>query len=265
MKTLLVMFALVGTAHGDARALVKPPPGWTADTAQADALRIKANDLSHFGGATHSFATTEVYMAPKPGVALFVTAVAAKVSVERDAATRVAVDELHATSQRAALAGSGIREEAWQERVDAAAKQVEATLTWRDTGAGTLTHARMIIAGDPENLVSITGECLVGDGADASLIDACKAALATLDPGLDAAKRVAIGLSPPGSRPAAPGSEPARMSDGTHTPLPPMTVRQEDHSIDRRPVYVGAGIVVLAGLFWWNRRRRARFEKESNE
>ena len=254
-----------GTAFADARPLVKPPAGWTADTAQADALRIKSNDLSHFGGATRSFATAEVYIAPKPGVALFVTAVAAKVSVERDAAARVAVDELHASSQRAALAGSGIREEGWQERVDAAAKQVEATLTWRDTGAATVTNARMLVAADPENLVSITGECLAADGADPALVAACRAALATLDPGLDPAKRVAIALAPTGSRPTAPGGEPARMSDGTHTPLPPMAVRQEDRSTDRRPVYVGAGIVLLAGLFWWNRRRRARFEKEPNE
>lgn len=261
MKTVLIWLVLAGAAY--AEPLVKPPAGWAADVPQADALRAKANDMPHFGGAK-SFATAEVYLAPKPGVALFVTAVAAKVAAERDVAARVAVDELHATSQRAALAGSGIREDAWQERVDAPNKQIEATLTWRDTGAATVTHARMLVVADPENIATITGECVAAEGADAKLVDACKAALATLYPGLAADKRVAIGLAPTGSQltPVG-GGPPATMSDGSHTPLPPITVRQEDRSTDRRPVYVGAGIVVLAGLFWWNRRRRARFEKES--
>ena len=31
---------------------------------------------------------------------------------------------------------------------------------------------------------------------------------------------------------------------------------------DLRPIYVGFGIVFLAGVFWWNRRRRERFERE---
>ena len=260
MKTILILLALAGAAF--AEPLIKPPPGWSADVPQADKLRAKANDMPHFGGAK-SFATAEVYLAPKPGVALFVTAVAAKVSAERDVAARVAVDELHATSQRAALAGSGILEDAWQERVDPKNKHVEATLTWRDTGAATVTHARMLVVADPENIATITGECVAASGADPKVIDACKAALATLYPGLAADKRVPIALAPPGSQltPVG-GGPPATMSDGSRAPLPPITVRQEDRSTDRRPVYVGAGIVLLTALFWWNRRRRARFEKE---
>jgi hypothetical protein len=30
-------------------------------------------------------------------------------------------------------------------------------------------------------------------------------------------------------------------------------------------VFIGAGIVLLAGVFWWNMRRRARFEREDQE
>jgi len=31
---------------------------------------------------------------------------------------------------------------------------------------------------------------------------------------------------------------------------------------DRRPVFIGAGIVLLAAVFWWNMKRRAREEDE---
>ena len=88
-------------------SLVQAPAGWHADVAQATALADKANAVSHYG-AEKSLAASEVYLPDAPGVALFVTAIAAKVSTDREVAARMAVDELHATTQRAALAGSGI-------------------------------------------------------------------------------------------------------------------------------------------------------------
>ena len=131
--------SLAGVAHGQPQTtLVKPPAGWRSDTAQASALSDKANTLAHFGGVK-AMATAEVFLAPQPGVALLVTLVVGKVDEHREAAARVAVDELHATSQRATLAGSGggIVEDRWQERVDPDTKQIEAQLAWRDAGAGT--------------------------------------------------------------------------------------------------------------------------------
>jgi hypothetical protein len=44
--------------------------------------------------------------------------------------------------------------------------------------------------------------------------------------------------------------------------MPPMTIAPDARSSDRRTGYVGAGVVVLAAMFWWNRRRRDRFERE---
>lgn len=237
-------------------SLVQPPPGWHADTAQATQLSDKANAVSHYG-AERSLAAAEVYLPDAPGVALFVTAIAAKVSTNREVAARMAVDELHATTQRAALAGSGtgIVEDSWQEHVDAAGKQVEATLEWRDTSSNTVTKARLLVVADGENLIALTGECVAADEAK---LEPCAAALATLDPGIALDKRVALSLAPAGTQaPPRSMSTPSTMSDGSRTPMPPITLPSTQTTrTDRRPVYVGAGLVVLAAAFWWNQRRK---------
>ena len=269
VKRALVFASLLvaGTAWADA-PLIVPPAGWHRDAAQATAAATKANGVSHFGGAT-SMATADVQVPEKPGVVMFVTAVAAKIETNRELAARVEVDELHATSQRAQLAGSGISEDQWAEAADPAAKQITAELSWRDAGAHTQTSARMIIVGDAANLVALTGECVAADDAAPADLAACKASLATLNPGIPADKRVALTLAPAGSRPAPKDNGPSTMNaigDGTHTPLPPMTVTpREKPAPDRRPVYVGLGIVLLAAVFYWNSRRRAKFEKDSDE
>jgi hypothetical protein len=234
-------------------SLVQPPAGWHADVPQATQLADKANAVSHFG-AEKSLAASEVYLPDAPGVALFVTAIAAKVSTDREVAARMAVDELHATTQRAALAGSGIVEDGWQEKVDAAGKQIEATLQWRDTTANTVTHARLVVAADGENLIAVTGECVA---TDAEQMKKCEGALATLDPGITLDKRVALSLAPAGTQRPLP-DKPSTMSDASHTPLPPMTLPTETRKTDRRPVYVGAGLVLLAAAFWWNQRRKRK-------
>src|SRR5690606_11595056 len=128
--------------------------------------------------------------------------------------------------------------------------------------------ARIVIAADAQNLIAVTGECFASDDANPKLVADCMDALATLDPGIAPAQRVALALAPTGARPqgaAGPGAEAPRMSDGSHTPLPPITVPQEAPTSDRRPVYVGIGLVVLAAAFWWNRKRRARHEDRSDE
>ena len=65
-----------------------------------------------------------------------------------------------------------------------------------------------------------------------------------------------------------PGSElprlPSRLSDGSQIKLPPIVVQVEPQrrTGDQRTAYVGAGLVVFALVFWWNRRRRDRFDRE---
>ena len=143
-------------------------------------------------------------MAPTPGRrAVGDPRRATTTKTEREAAARTAVDELHAASQRAALAGSGIVEEGWQEKVDTAGKQIEATLAWRDTTAKTSSTARLLIVADDAHVTSVTGECFAADDADAKQVAACKRALATLDPGIDAAEAGRARARPDGN-PAVP-------------------------------------------------------------
>jgi hypothetical protein len=265
---VVALVAFAGVARADT---IKPPAGWKLDTAQSEQVSKQLSGIGHFGleRSAHPIrANADVYAPAQPGVVLSVVLVAATTNAELPAAARAAVDELHATSQRAALAGSGIVEEGWQEKIDTAAKQIEATLAWRDTNAKTSSTARLLVVADGAHITSLTGECFASDDADPTLVAACKAALATLDPGIDPATRVGLTLAPTGSRPTPPAGAsraPARMDDGTRTPLPPMTVPQEGRATDRRPVYVGIGLVVLAVVFWWNRHRRARRQEESNE
>lgn len=51
------------------------------------------------------------------------------------------------------------------------------------------------------------------------------------------------------------------LSEGRHIPLPPVVIPVTPARPDRRPVWVGAGIVVIAAILWWNRKRRAELEK----
>ena len=269
MRALLGVVLALGAsvAHADT---IKPPAGFTLDKQQSEALTAKLNQLGHFGMpmSTNAIANVDVFTSPAPGVVLTVTLVGAALTEQRDAAARATVDELHATSQRAAMIGTGIVEQGWQERVDAAGKQIEATLSWADTKERTTSTSRLLIVADAQQMIALTGECYAADDAVAKQIADCKAALATLDPGIAAAKRVDVALAPTGARPTPPeppggsANEPAKMTDATRTPLPPMTMPQEHRTTDRRPVYVGIALVVLAAVFWWNRHRRARREDD---
>jgi len=290
-QRIAVLALASGVAAGVARADEQPPPktiaapkGWTIDEEQSKTLGAKLRGVPQFGLAAQPYVNVDAYVPAKPGVVLTVSLIAVECTAQCDAAARTAVDELRGTSTRAALAGSGIVEDGSQEKVDSAAKQVEATLAWRDTAAKTNSQARLLVASDGKNLLALTGECFAADDADKQLVADCKAALATLDVGLPDRLRVALALAPPGTRPAPPtgsagtagtagpagpmgtggsGAGTARMGGGSRAPLPPITVPlQQARAVDRRPVYVGLGLVVLAAVFWWNRRRRARHEEK---
>jgi len=263
----------------DPTRLVTEPAGWRADPEQASALAQRFAATGHLGGLP-SVTAAEAYVAPRPGVALFATRATATLSDEPTQAARaarVALDELRASAVRTSLSGGTAQDSAWKERVDPDARQVTATLTWNDITSHTLETARVVVASDGKRIVAVTGECLSGDAADPALVAACQAALATLDPGVAAASRVALALAPdvalavPGEPPPSTGgtpsspdprNEPARLDDGSKFTLPPMTIPVDRPATDRRPVYVGAGVVLLALGLWWNRRQRARFEEE---
>ena len=178
-------------------SLVHPPAGWHAGRrASARRLADKANAVSHYG-AEKSLAASEVYLPDAPGVALFVTAIAAKVSTE--SRSRGAHGRRRATCDDATCGARRYRHRRrWLARARRRGGQaIEATLQWRDTTANTVTHARLIVAADGENLIAVTGECVA---ADAEQMKKCEAALATLDPGITLDKRVALALAPAGQQ-----------------------------------------------------------------
>lgn len=260
MKSLVILIALAGVASAD---VLTPPPGWTGSESME--LAKRTGEIGHF--AAHAQATigaAEIKPATDLGVTLFATRVAMKVAND-PAAVRAEVDTFHGASQRAQLTGSVIQEQGWQEKADD--NQVEASLAFHDATNHITSTSRMLIVATADQLIQVTGECLARDDADPAALAACKAALATLNPGAE--PRVKIALAPAGT--AAPErDEPFHsgptLSEGPRTPLPPMVIRPDTQpDVDRRPVFIGAGIVLLAIVFWWNMKRRAQLEAEDEE
>jgi hypothetical protein len=277
MRVLAIACATVCALVGPVAAeptYVQPPAGWTRKDEQARSLAAKVNAVKHFGGAK-SLATSLVYTAPVGYVAfLYITAVAGEVTEHREAAARVEVDSFLAAPARANMLAEDNPTTMIDETssaVDPAAKAIEATLEWHDSSFGLVTEARLIVVADATHLYAVSAECSHGE-LPGEHTDACLAALATLDPGVPLAARVPISLAPPGTEPPPPPapahgtSAPPTMSDGPRAPLPPLVVPgATKRTTDRRPVYLGLGIVVLAALFWWNQRRRDRLEKEESD
>lgn len=260
MRPLAIVMLLGGVAA--AGTVVTPPAGWTA--ADAPDLARSAGELAHF--AAHAPATigaAKLSPATDVGVTLFATKVTLKISND-PAAIRAEVDTFHGAAQRAQLSGSTVVEQGWQEKTDDTAKQVEATLGFHDTTNKITSTSRLVIVATADQLIAVTGECLARDDADAVALTACKAALATLDPGVP--DRQPVALAPSGT-PAPVRDEPFHsgpvISEGPRQPLPPMVIQPDvQPNVDRRPVFIGMGIVLLAGVFWWNMKRRARLEDE---
>jgi hypothetical protein len=241
----------IGVAHA---APITPPPGWTLDpslAAQPTATR--------FGGAATKV-SVYAYRAPAPGAVLYVNRAEAEVpQAERD---RIATLELE--EPRAALRRQGANAKAEQDaqRFDPTKKQLEAAVTWRDATASVIDSSRTVVAGDATKLVAVTGQCVLAGDAPAEVVKACEAALATLDAELPAETRVplAIVATVVAEPPTMPS--PATIDDGGKMTLPPIRVDPPAPTPDRRPVYLGMGLVVLAAIFWWNRKRREKFEQE---
>jgi hypothetical protein len=245
MRAIALVAALTAASHA---GIVRPPQGWTGG-ADAELVQQTGGE-GHFGGV-HGIVEAETWKAPR-GVVLYATRIAATTS-SRDAAAKLEIDTLHRTN-----------ESAWHEGV--VAKAVEVTQSWKDSGVR--GEVRFVLTGSGDAvIVAVKGECLAGDDAAIADVEACKAALATLDPAIDVNNRVEIkpADTPSTSTNPNPGTGTGTgltMSDGSHVPLPPIVVKQADPPADKRPVYVGLGVVLLATVFWWNRRRRERFERE---
>jgi hypothetical protein len=277
-----LVLAAGGAALAEPGRLVTAPAGWRPDPEQEAELAQRLAAVVHFGGLA---ATTEaeVHVPPRSRVALCATRATAALPDAAAAAraARAALDELRATPQRALLTGAAAEEMYWQEKIEPDARQVTAILHWRETVTHTVGNARIVIASDGRRIAAVTGECLAGPGGELAASSACMNQLASLDPGIAPTDRVALAPAPPeaASAPAtaaaptaaeppttmapAPDSQqpPPRLDDGTRIRMPPMVIPQDRRAPDRLPAYFGAGLIVLAALFWWNRRQRDRFER----
>ncbi len=248
MKALAILLAIAAMSRADG---IVAPTGWNAS-------HTPAAQVPHFGGATATVDETR-YTPAAGGVTLVVTRVTAVVPSDVPAALRSEVDAFEGAARRASLSGSAVEEQGKQERIDAAGKLVEATLAFRD--GGLVTSSRLVIAVSATQLVAVTGDCISQEAADAT---PCQHALATLDPGIAPADRVAPVLGTEAAAPPPAQHELSTMSESHRDPLPPLEVPPTSSEADRRPMFVGAGIVLLAGLFWWNMRRRARLANEED-
>jgi len=226
--------------------------------------------LPHFGGAPTKAISVTQYLSPARGAALIVTRVEVELASQRDVAIRGQLEWFHdkerVTPEHA---------KPWQEVRSPDGKLIEATLEYADPKSGVRGASRHLVVGTADRLVALSGECIedIDPKLGTQRLDACKAALATLDPAVDPAQRVALEVAPVGTAPPPPPPSPtspslpaATLSEGPRTPLPPIVVPQDAQPpVDRRPVFVGAGIVLLAAAFWWNMRRRARLESDDRE
>lgn len=275
MKAAVIAAVLLGAGAAQAAPgnIVDAPAGWRADPEQASALAQRLVAAPH---ALPTQSAVEAYA--HDGVALIATRMTITLPSEgREAAQagaiRAALDELRGEPKRATLAGGHAAERSWDESVDAANKQVVAMLLWADDASKALVSASGRIASDGAKLAIATAECIATEASNQATVMACHRAIASLDPGIALAQRVALAVpaasAPPPPAAPAPSSNasmaaPPSLSDGTHIVLPPQHVPLPPPEPDRRPVYVGFGVVMLAAMFWWNRRRRDRFEREDD-
>jgi len=307
MKRLLGLLLFTATAHA---APITPPAGWTLDATLA-----APSAATRFAGATTKVAVF-AYRAPAPGAVLYVNRAEAEVpAAERDRLATIELEEprnalrrqgvnakadqdsqrfdaakkqleaivtwrdatigvIELEEPRNALRRQGVNAKADQDsqRFDAAKKQLEASVTWRDATIGVIDSSRIVVAGDATKLVAVTAQCVLAADAPADTVKACDGALATLDTELPAEGRVALSIaaSPEARAVTITATEieapPKRahdvLDDGGKTALPPIVVSQPTTEPDRRPVYLGLGLVVLAAIFWWNRKRREKFEDD---
>ncbi len=284
-----VLMALVaGASASPGRA---PPEGWARDVEMSE--RASAATEAHYRAAARR-ARVEVdgYRAPGgAAVSLFITRVhedlAAELPPGPEGVAMIERCSAIASEILGQIAATPAREQGQiaqaSQRWVPAAKVLEGSIRWTSKDGALRIAARTVVAASGARIDSVTGECMLGADAPDGLDQACTAALDRLAVDLPAALRIPLAVQA-----GAPGTTSDRASEleilpdaDLIQPPPPagatdttgarltsgpggvlMTMAPAPRAMDRRPVYFGLGVVVLAGVFWWNRQRRDRFEAD---
>lgn len=273
MKHSLVLLALLAPALAHAEQAevpepvgrLTPPPGWRVDEGRSRGLERATAAEEHFGGVPVHVSAQHLF-GPSPGGLLLVTEIATA-TMPADPAGAAAT-ELHGVKSGAEALGDGVKITDWKITGDAAARVTEAKLTWSDDSLGTTTVARTLVFAARGHLVRIEAACIIA--ADAGALRApCEAALATLEPLAPVAERAELVIPaapPPALAPAdvppmprgelTKGGPSMGERDGAMPVVIKVTPPPSGAKKDRRPLYVGAGLLVIAAVYFWNRKKK---------
>ncbi len=266
MRLALLFLALGGVAHAET---FQAPAGWVADSTTAVSLSKRLGDMPHFGGL-RTVVVTEVFQTT--GASLYVTKMSASIAgldeAARNKAASAQLDEVMVLAPTRMI-GKAITE-ASDARDNASPHALEGTHRWHDADTKITSNSRIVIAADAQQLVAVIGECLLAADVSKEVDSTCAASLATLDPYLAPASRVDLSIvkaasSAHGPAPApASGSSsgPSLVDSGERPSLAPMEIPQEQREPDRRPIYVGLGLIVLAVIMYFNRKNRQKLERD---
>lgn len=279
----LVLAVLVGQASAGPAA----PAGWTRDEATSERASA-ATEATYRADARRARVEVDSYRAPAGPATYFVTRVAEDLAAElptgAEGAALIERCSAIASETLAQIVATPARE---QGRVEQSTqrwvpdrKVLEGAIRWTAKDGTLRVAARTVVAATGARVTAITGECFLGADAPAALEQACTAALDRLDVDLAMEQRIPLALQAggptdtPSGAPSdleilpdsAPAPGTATETTGSRLTAGPggvlMTMAPAPRPVDRRPVYFGLGVVVLAGVFWWNRQRRDRFEAD---
>lgn len=274
-RAVLASIFLLGLA-ADARAdIAVAPRGWIHDEAGSEQLTAKAATRAQ-PGVSRATVVVQAWRSPdSQGSVWFTRTEVGAPEAQRNAIATSQLRELTETARRQGTAQIETSAQRW----DAAGRLLESTITWRDPTLGLREIGRTMVTADADRIVSITGECVFAITAPPEIEKTCAVSLGTLASTIAPKDRVELAIvdappaetAPAADPVAASPSEPsamapsrpgdaARLDAGPRGPL--MTISPAEREPDRRPIYLGAGIVLLALVFWWNRRQRDRFDRE---
>lgn len=250
-RALFILALVVPAAHA---APFQPPGAWPRDDVASDKLTAQHGQIDV--GGVRVTSRLDSFVAPSKHATLWLTRTVAVAPLDQ----QQVIARVFAEGEL----GTPIT---IVQRTD---KLVD--ITGPSTGDPALAK-KLTIVSDGERMIGLMAECISVAEVTTGELAACKAALSDIDPELAIDKRVAFSVADTTVVPTqrtAPGpttDQPtmqlpsAQLGDGDNVKIAPTVIRDTSREKDRRPVYVGIGLVAFAALFWFNRKRRETFDR----